>query len=287
MKTFFYLLLISFLFFSCRPSSNRKIEQLVRAWQGKTVVFPDQSVFTKGGKDTVSFSLSDAKPKILVYVDTAGCMSCKLKLAEWKEFIYYVDSVTGKQVQFVFYITPKDDKELGYMLKRDRFDLPVCIDKTGKLNQLNHFPNEASFQTFFLDKDNRVKLIGNPIHNLAIKDLYLNQIAGIGQTPEKEVKTTAEVRCPEMNLGMIPLYKEKQMVFEIKNTGDKPLVILDVATTCGCVKAKFDKQPAEPGQTRRVVVEYTPAKAGFFNEVITVKCNTNRFISLKIKGKAQ
>lgn len=287
MKTFFYLLLFSFWFSSCQPSSQQKIEQLVRTWQGKTVIFPERSVFTLGGKDTVSFSLSDTKPKILVYVDTAGCMSCKLKLAEWKEFAHYVDSITDRQVQFVFYITTKDYKELGYMLKRDRFDLPVCLDKAGKLNQLNHFPNEMSFQTFFLDKDNRIKLIGNPIHNLAIKDLYLNQIAGIGQRRGKEVKTTAEVLCPEVNLGMIPLSDEQQIVFEIKNTGDKPLVILDVSTTCGCVKVKFDKQPAEPGRTRRVMVEYTPGKAGFFNEVITVKCNTTQFISLKINGKAQ
>ena len=35
------------------------------------------------------------------------------------------------------------------------------------------------FQTFLLDKDNKVVVIGNPIHNLKVRDLYLQKIAGI------------------------------------------------------------------------------------------------------------
>lgn len=224
---------------------------------------------------------------ILVYVDTVGCMSCKLKLPEWKKFIEYVDSLTGNQIQFVFYITTKDYKELRYMLKRDHFDLPICIDKEGKLNQLNHFPSHIAFQTFFLDKNNRVKLIGNPIHNLAIKDLYLEQITKEKTSATKAVQTTAEAVAAEMNLGILPISERQNVIFQLKNTGNAPLVLLDAATTCGCVKVNFDKEPAQPGHTRQVEVEYTPDKAGFFNEVITVKCNTEQFISLKIKGKAQ
>lgn len=38
------------------------------------------------------------------------------------------------------------------------------------------------FQTFLVDAGNRVKVIGNPIHNLSVKELYLKEIAGIKST---------------------------------------------------------------------------------------------------------
>lgn len=30
------------------------------------------------------------------------------------------------------------------------------------------------FQTFLLDRDNQVKVIGSPVYNLGIRDLYLD-----------------------------------------------------------------------------------------------------------------
>ena len=73
---------------------------------------------------------------------------------------------------------PKDAKEIRYLLKRDAFDRPVCIDIDDRLNKLNKFPADITFQTFLLDKDNKVTVLGNPVHNTAVKDLYLKQITG-------------------------------------------------------------------------------------------------------------
>lgn len=273
--------------YSCRRANERKMEELVREWQGKTIVFPKNSVFSVYGRDTVDFTLSTSEHKILMYVDTLGCISCKLQLAKWKAFIQEIDSLASGKVQFIFYLTPKNYKEIRYLLKRDRFDSPVCLDRQDELNRLNHFPSELAFQTFLLDKDNRVELIGNPVHNLAIKALYIEQITGQKTDRGKETKTTAEAVRSDINVGTIRLSEPKRVTFQLKNTGDRPLVILDAVTTCGCVKASFDRQPAEPGQARSVEIEITPDKTGFFNEVITVKCNTERFIQLKINGKVQ
>ena len=75
-------------------------------------------------------------------------------------------------------------------------------------------------------------------------------------------------------------------VFTAKNTGTQPLVIIDVATTCGCASPNFEKHPANPGETLNVTVEMQPKDAGFFNETITVKCNTDKQIKLTIRGQA-
>ena len=84
-------------------------------------------------------------------------------------------------------------KKYAILLKRDGFDRPICIDLDDRLNKLNKFPADMTFQTFLLDKNNKVTVLGNPVHNTAVKDLYLKQITG-KDTPNKNIpKTTAEV----------------------------------------------------------------------------------------------
>ena len=56
------------------------------------------------------------------------------------------------------------------------FNYPVCLDFENDLFMLNKFPNHIMLQTFLLNKDNRVIVSGNPIHNLEIWDLYLDII---------------------------------------------------------------------------------------------------------------
>lgn len=230
--------------------------------------------------------MPEADYKVLVFVDSLGCTSCKLQLNKWKELIIETDSLTGGTVPFLFFFQSSDEKELYYLLKRDRFDLPVCIDREDRLNKLNGFPSDMTFQTFLLDKDNRVVALGNPVHNLAVKDLYRKQITGnLPSTSNQPIRTTAEAEQTEINLGVFKKTESKTAVFTIKNSGSKPLVIVDTATTCGCASPTFDKHPAQPGETLQVKVNYTPKDTGFFDETITVKCNTESWIKLKIRGQ--
>lgn len=168
-------LLLAILCLSCKDDSRNKIAHLVTEWQGKEVLLPKNSIFTIQGKDTVQFA-TNAKHKILVYVDSTGCTSCRLQLHKWKEWISEVDSVTNGAVQFLFYLTPKNMKEARYITRRDDFTHPLCIDLNNEIGRMNHFPKEDIFHTFLLDADNRVEVIGNPIHNKAVRSLYIDAI---------------------------------------------------------------------------------------------------------------
>lgn len=149
------LLCVFALFSSCKESEKDKIARLVEEWEGKEILFPAHSFFTIQGKDTVDFSLADADYKVVTYIDSVGCTSCKLQLLRWKLFMQEVDSTLNRPVPFVFYFHPKDMKELRYITRRDAFVYPVCFDEKDDFNRLNHFPDEMTFQTFLLDKDNR------------------------------------------------------------------------------------------------------------------------------------
>lgn len=281
------LLATTFLLFSCKEDEKGKISRLVTEWQGKEVIFPKEISFTRYVTDTTDYQIPASDYKVLVYVDSVGCTSCKLQLARWKELITHTDSITGGKVPFLFFFHSKDYKEIRYLLRRDGFDLPVCIDKDDQLNKLNQFPADITFQTFLLDKDNKVAVIGNPVHNMAVKELYLKQITGTEPTSRKMIKTTVEVDQTDINLDTFDKSETKKATFVFKNTGNSPLVILDASTTCGCAAPSFDKFPAKPDGSLRVTVEMTPKDSGFFSETITVKCNTEQPIKLTITGQVR
>ncbi|WP_300761231.1 DUF1573 domain-containing protein [uncultured Parabacteroides sp.] len=287
MKSLLYILSLFFLLTACKENKKDQFIQLVQEWQGKEITFPKDMIFTKFVTDTINYKIPQSDYKVLIYVDSVGCTSCKLQLSKWKELIEYTDSITNGSIPYLFFFQSKDDKELHYLLKQDNFDHPVCIDHTNQLDNINKFPKDLTFQTFLLNKENKVVVIGNPVHNLAVKNLYLKQISDKEAPIKQLVKTTAKAVKSEFDLGVFTKTDIKTATFEILNTGECPLVIADVSTTCGCTGITYDKHPANPGDSLQVVVKMTPKEMGFFHETITVKCNTKQTIRLTIRGQVR
>lgn len=187
-KLLFILALLLFAT-ACKESRKNRIARIVNEWQDKEVRFPSGLTFTRLLKDTVAgYELPQSRYKVFVYVDSIGCMSCKLKLGKWKEFIHELNAASPDSVPFVFVFHPKDLRDMYALLVTNHFDLPVCIDLEDRVNRLNQFPGEMSFQSFLLDKDNKVKIIGNPTYNDAVKKLYQEEVAGKNIAPAPKMK---------------------------------------------------------------------------------------------------
>ena len=256
---------------SCRESDQERVARLVQEWQGKEIVFPEGLVFTRFVKDTVDYRIPESDYKVLVYVDSVGCTSCKLQLTKWKTFIAQVDSVTGGNVPFLFFFQSKDDKEIRYLLKQDNFNRPVCIDRNNRMNAKNNFPQEMTFQTFLLDKDNKVKVIGNPIHNLAVKELYLKHLTGT--TSQKQAVTTLEAEQMEYDLGTIPTGTTKQQTVTVHNSGSTVFKLKGFTTSCDCTEATCDWQELQPGESGTFTVSYQAEEPGDFYRTVEIYGN--------------
>lgn len=276
------ILLLTIFLSACQDKQKEIITLLVKEWQGKQILFPENMVFTRFASDTTNFVIPTSDYKVLVFVDSIGCTSCKLQLSRWKEFIRYTDSISQKNIPFLFFFQFDDQWEIHSLLIRENFDKPICLDRSDSLNQLNHFPKDIRFQVFLLDKNNKVVVIGNPVHNPNVKELYLEEIGR--KQPVAPIQTTVKVEKESLLLETIPLGKSKDTLFTLVNTGDQPLVIIDVTTTCGCAHALFDKHPVQPGESLHIKVGVTPENKGLFDETITVKCNTNQLIKLNVRG---
>lgn len=74
--------------------------------------------------------------------------------------------------------------------------------------------------------------------------------------------------------------------FTGKNDSDRPLVILDVVTTCGCTVPEFSKQPILPGAETRITVTYDPTnRPGVFDRELWVySSERKRIATLTIRG---
>jgi len=285
---YFYLIL-SFVFFSsCKESEKDKIARLVEEWDGKEILFPSRSVFTIQGRDTVDFSMVDADYKVVTYIDSVGCASCKLQLPRWKQFMGEVDSVLNRPVPFVFYFHPKNMKELRYITRRDAFTYPVCFDEKDDFNRLNHFPDEMTFQTFLLDKDNKVVAIGNPVHNPKVKELYLKVLTGGKSGTMNVPMTEVSLDATSIDFGSFPQSEKQERTFTLSNTGKNMLVIYDVVTSCGCTKVNYSKEGIRPGGKSELTVVYEAEKAEHFSKTVTVYCNADDSpLRLKITGMAE
>ena len=272
---------------SCQESREEAMLRLVNEWNGKEIKFPSHSTFTVLGKDTVDFSFADTDYKVLTYIDSMGCASCKLQLPRWKEWVHEVDSLTDGQVPFLFYLHPKDMKELRYLTRRDGFSYPVCYDEKDELNRLNRFPSDMTFQTFLLDRNNRVVAMGNPIHNPKVKELYLDLITGKESTKKTSTTTRVKVNQTTIDFGGFPKTEKQERTFILTNTGNQLLVIQDVTTSCGCTKVEYKKEPVRPGATLELKVIYEAEQAEHFNKAIMVYCNAdNSPLRLTVKGNA-
>ena len=240
------------------------------------------------GKDTVDLDFKDADYKVVTYVDSVGCTSCKLQLHRWKELVAEVDSLTNGRVPFLFYFHPKDKKELRYLTRRDDFTYPVCFDEQDELNRLNQFPSDMTFQTFLLDKENKVVAMGSPVLNPKVKELYLGLITGSRSVKTQSVVTQVSVNQAEIDFGSYPKDEKQERSFVLTNAGKSMLVVHDVMTSCGCTKVEYSKQPVRPGETLELKVIYEAEDAGHFNKSIKVYCNVeNSPLRLKVRGSAE
>lgn len=284
----FIILICLVVLVSCQKAERVDLVKTVEQWMGKEIKFPQKLIFTKYISDTVDYNLQN-EFKLMVYVDSVGCTSCKLQLSRWKEFINGLDSISNDKISFIFYVCPKSMKEFEQILKRDRFDYPICIDIKDSLNLINKLPSDPRFQVFLLNKVNRIIGIGSPIINPKIKEFYYKIISGntAVSTVNKQLFTTVSLSNNEVNFGNFPWKELQQAELVINNVGDTPLVITDVITSCGCVEVEYSKEPIRPLKSVILKIKYKAEHSEYFSKTVSIHCNTsNSPISVEVRGNA-
>jgi hypothetical protein len=88
-----------------------------------------------------------------------------------------------------------------------------------------------------------------------------------------------------INYGKIPKGDNGERTFVFTNIGDKPLIINNIRSSCGCTVPKKPEGPIMPGKKGEIKVSYDTKRLGGFAKAITIFSNAkNSKKVIKIRG---
>ena len=131
--------------------------------------------------------------KLVVYADSLECTVCAINhINSWKPLINYAKRFDDR-LRFCFIFSPqkKDLFDTKLLIVRQMFDYPILLDTLREFEKLNpHLPKNRAFHTFLLDENNNVILVGNPLHNKKIEEMFYKiveeKLGTSQQSPAKE-----------------------------------------------------------------------------------------------------
>ena len=146
-----FMILIS----SCKDRDKNAISEQLNDLYGKKIEFVHQDRYVINGRDTVIAEDKNTCFKIVVFADSLGCQPCNLRLGE-----------LGLKVREIKYINAHHNIP----------DFPFVYDPTGLFLTVNDLPDDNRFHSFLLDRNNKILLVGNPLGNDNLWELYKRQI---------------------------------------------------------------------------------------------------------------
>lgn len=113
--------------------------------------------------------------------------------------------------------------------------------------------------------------------------LFIGLISFTVNAQDKVAKI--EFKTDTIDYGTIEKGSNGVRVFKFTNTGDAPLIISKVTSSCGCTVPKKPDGPILPGKTGEIQVKYDTNRVSPIRKTITVISNaTTPTVALKIKG---
>jgi hypothetical protein len=83
--------------------------------------------------------------------------------------------------------------------------------------------------------------------------------------------------------GSVEKGSDGKRTIELKNVGDKPLIISNVQSSCGCTVPKWPTEPIAPGKKAEIVVTYNTSAVGRFTKNITIFSNDVKSPNLLVR----
>lgn len=111
---------------------------------------------------------------------------------------------------------------------------------------------------------------------LACSPFYANIFPAEGTPVVRTIKADITWKSESIDVGNIPQGKPKLIRFEFTNTSKKPIVIENVAPSCGCTTADYTKTPILPGKKGFVEASFNAAAAGPFMKTVNVTTSESK-----------
>ena len=178
MKTnIFYLFTILFLF-ACNSEENPN-DELFDKLSGSTLECPQNLQNVNDTLENIDVFFN--KPVKIISNVFFGCGDCIADLIALDDFVKSFNS--NKIALIVYGSTDRSNTGIYTFLKiKPDFKYPIFSDTSNVFISKNKLPEEnMAFHTFLVDKNDSIRVIGSPVLNEKIKDLYKKEIEKILQ----------------------------------------------------------------------------------------------------------
>ena len=117
------------------------------------------------------------------------------------------------------------------------------------------------------------------------KDKIADDSAKLTEQALKD-STTVQIIDSSYNFGTVTDGEKVEYSYRFKNTGTKPLVIINATASCGCTVPQKPEKPILPGETGFIKVVFdSKGRVGQAHKTITVTSNANPgFPELQLSG---
>ncbi len=61
-----------------------------------------------------------------------------------------------------------------------------------------------------------------------------------------------------------------ELTYTVRNEGGSPLKIEKVSTSCGCTRAKVDRETIPPGESAQLLVSFDPTETNLYGDLLRV-----------------
>lgn len=276
-------ILLIITFSACSIHKEGSLQERMMSCIGKTMVIPSSSIYTSYVYDTVSLDLKGLD-KIIMYIDSNGCVGCRMNLKGMKKFAAIVDSLTNGDLKTIIYIHPSKKRHASTPILQAKYHYPVSIDMRDDFGNANRELLSHGFNTFLVDEKDKVLLVGNPVENYAIGKLYLKTILNRrGYEYKDEVQDNI---THTIDLGVFNWNESQTTLYTLQNTSKQTLVIDTVTTSCECTRVSVGKKILSIGDTTIVTISFDAEEPEQFVRDVIVRYDDKREDIIRIEGVA-
>lgn len=175
MKNIFILLFSFVLFDGACSSRERQFAKEIEILRSEAIRLPSEGLIMQLGTELQKIKMNMKELKLIVYTDSIGCTTCAINhIHLWESYIDYSKQINN-QLRFYFIFSPMKSelRKIKLMIANTILDYPILLDSLREFEKLNpHLPKSRALHTFLLDENNKVILVGNPLQNKKIKDMF-------------------------------------------------------------------------------------------------------------------
>ena len=157
--------------------SNSDIRKTLLSYYSQEVVFPSSLTVIPGASKDIR-SIHDSIPKMVIFIDSTVCSSCRIgHLIEYEDLATESLRTGGFMMAIIISPLRKDIDYARHLLEQYNYPFPIYLDQSHSFRKDNAFiPEDVRFHSFFVDANNSPILVGDPTKSKKIQQLFRQKL---------------------------------------------------------------------------------------------------------------